>query len=131
VPGQPGALRIGAVFGHRITNNQESSEDFEMNTPHARTDVEVRRKFLLHIKEIVRYWSKQPDITARDACDGVAFSILNIFDGCTFELPAMDIKLRSHEDDKQFHIDCNKNWYEPGMTINKTMLHEEYCTMDE
>jgi hypothetical protein len=56
--------------------------------------------------------------SAEERCDGLAFSILNIFDGTSSDLPAMDIVLRPHEDDKEYNIDNGDKWFEDGMAIN-------------
>lgn len=61
--------------------------------------------------------------TVEEKCEGVAFSILNIFDGTTM-LPSFDISLSPHPNDKEYCIENNENWYEPGMVINNCMLHE-------
>jgi hypothetical protein len=97
-----------------------------MNEPRAKTVEEVREEFLDNIREVARYWAKLPDRTAQERCDGLAFSILNIFDGTTMSLPAMDISLAPHEDDKAFNQNEGENCFEPGMVINDCMLHEMY-----
>jgi|TARA_Y100000310_G_scaffold54727_1_gene50147 hypothetical protein len=80
--------------------------------------------FLAQLKRHAKYWADQEDITCRERCDGVIFSILNIFDGTTM-LPAMDIVLRPHPDDKAHCQSEGLNWYEDGMIINSDcMLHE-------
>lgn len=90
----------------------------------AKTVAEVRQEFLEHIRGLSEYWATLPDKTPQERCDGLAFSILNIFDGTTIELPAMDIHLAPHPDDKEFNRENGSNWYEPGMIINDCMLHE-------
>lgn len=92
--------------------------------PRAKTAEEVQQEFLNHLHSLVRYWSELPDQTVEQKCDGLAFSILNIFDGTTVGLPAMDIVLAPHPDDKAFNKGEGNNWYEPGMIINDCMLHE-------
>ena len=59
-----------------------------------------------------------------EKCNGLAFSILNIFDGTSIELPAMDIVLRPHEDDKEYLRGEGMDWFEDGMVINDCYLHE-------
>lgn len=90
----------------------------------ANTVEEVRNEFINHIKSIVKYWATLEGKTAQERCEGVAFSMLNIFDGTTMILPAMDILLAPHPDDMEFNISIGANWYEPGMKINDCMLHE-------
>ena len=97
----------------------------------AYTEDEVREQFLAHIRHLARYWATIPDRqTPLERCEGLAFSILNIFDGTT-DLPAFDIVLSPHPDDKAFHQSEGKNWYEPGMMINDCMLHELFYAEDE
>lgn len=90
----------------------------------AKTEAEVREEFLDHVHALVGYWAELPDKTPKERLDGLAFSILNIFDGTTMQLPAMDIALRPHPSDKEFHRENGEDWYEDGMVINECMLHE-------
>lgn len=90
----------------------------------AYTEEEVQEKFLNHIRLLVEYWSGIEDYSKRQVLDGLAFSILNIFDGTTLELPALDISCSPHPEDKEYHQKEGENWYEPGMIINDCMLHE-------
>lgn len=98
--------------------------------PRAYTEEEVREMFLSHIRSLADYWSKVPGRTTREALDGLAFSILNIFDGTTMDLPSMDIHLSPHEDDKEYHRKLGENWFEPEMLLNGCMLHEMYYRKD-
>lgn len=92
----------------------------------AHTAEEVREQLLEHIRHLAEYWATTPDRqTALERCEGVAFSILNIFDG-TAGLPAFDIVLSPHPDDKEYHQREGENRYEPGMVINDCMLHEMF-----
>lgn len=60
-------------------------------------------------------------------CEGVAFSILNILDGTTMSLPAFNLTLSPHPDDKEFLQGEGENWYEDGTVINDdVMLHEMF-----
>jgi len=96
----------------------------------AYTEEEVRDEFLAHIRYLARYWATTPDRqTPLERCQGLAFSILNIFDG-TSGLPAFDIVLSPHPDDKAFHQSEGENWYDPGMMINDCMLHELFYAED-
>jgi len=84
-------------------------------------------RFLNHVRGLAEYWDGIEERTSREKLDGMAFSMLNIFDGTTMDFPAMDIVLSPHEDDKQYHIDNDEDWFEPGMVINDDgMLHEMY-----
>jgi len=92
--------------------------------PRARTEEEVREEILSLIRSNIKFWAESSRKTDFEKCEGVAFSILDIFDGATFVLPAMDISLSPHPDDKQFNIEHGNNWYEPGMIISNTILRE-------
>lgn len=75
------------------------------------TEIEVRTKFLQHIKDMVRYWEFQSDKTPLEKLDGLAFSILAALDGSSAALPSFIVAPLPHEDDKQFHIDKGTNYY--------------------
>lgn len=94
-------------------------------SPRAYTPEEVQVMLLGQIRGFARYWANLPNKTPQERCDGLAFSILNIFDGST-ELPAMNISLSPHPDDQEYHRENGENWYEPGQVINDCVLHEPY-----
>lgn len=82
------------------------------------TKEEARDNFLNSAKAIAFYWSNA-DVTKREACDGVVFSLMNIFDGTSGSFPcAIDLILRPHPDDKQYHIDEEEDYISDGMCIN-------------
>jgi hypothetical protein len=97
-----------------------------MNESRAKTIEEVRKEFMGAVKGIVRYWSNVESESVKDACDGVAFSILSLIDGCSGNFPGVDLRLSPHKDDKAYNISEGKNWYELNMLINDCMLHEMY-----
>lgn len=101
------------------------SDPTETTEPRAYTADEVRQQFLDHMRTLALYWSSTAG-TEREKLNGLCFSILNIFDGTSQDLPAMDIVLRPHENDMEFHKAEGDNWYEVGQVINDTMMHEEY-----
>lgn len=89
------------------------------------TPKEARNDLLSHIAGIAKYWADLPNKTPLERCNGLAFSILCIFDGSTMSLPAIDLVLSPHPSDMEFHKNEETNWYEPGQVINTdTMLHE-------
>ena len=94
----------------------------------AYTKEEAREMLLDQIRNISEYWSKVDNSSVKDKCDGVAFSILNIFDGCSGGFScAIDLSLSPHPDDKKFFIGEDENYFESGMIINDDcMLHELY-----
>ena len=98
-----------------------------MSKVRAKTEEEVRSEFLDCVCSIVKTYTNESDLTVKDRCRGVAFSILCIFDGAEQSLPAMGIVLQSDEDDKEYYRDIGENWYEAGQMINNSsMLHEEF-----
>ena len=94
--------------------------------PRAKTVEEAREEFLHHLRGLAAYWSEVPNQTIRERCDGLVFSILNIFDGTSAGFPAMNIALAPHKDDQAFNEAEGENWYESGMIINDCYLHEMY-----
>ena len=90
----------------------------------AYTADELREGFLDHVRHLVAYWECEGRApTAREKLEGLAFSVMNIFDGTT-GLPAFDIVAAPHPDDKPFQLDNGENWIERGTVINDCMLHE-------
>lgn len=89
-----------------------------IDSPRAFTKEETREHFLDHVRALVHYWGRLPDKTPLERCEGLAFSMLVTFDGGSAGMPAIDLAIQPHEDDKQFHIDDGSNWYEPGLVFN-------------
>lgn len=94
--------------------------------PRAHTPEEVRAQLLSQVRGMAKFWAELPGKTSQERCDGLAFSLLNIFDGTHTGLPAMDISLAPHPDDKAYCQRTGENWFEPGQVINDCYLHEEY-----
>lgn len=88
---------------------------------------EMKEKFLSGIRCLVDYWSKQ-DGSDKDKLEGLSHSILCMIDGVSSAMPcAIDLVLRLHPDDKQYHIDNEEQWVEDGMCINDDVyLHEGF-----
>ena len=93
----------------------------------AYTAKEMRERFLEQARILAGYWAGLRDKTPQEVADGVAFSILNVIDGTSAGLPAMDLVLSPHPDDKAYHEAEGENWPEPGQVINAgCLLHELY-----
>lgn len=91
----------------------------------AYTPEEARDMLLDHMRHLAHYWACQPGQTELQRCEGMAFSILNIFDGTAGAFPcAVDLVLRPHPEDKQYSIDNGDNYCEDGQVINDCMLHD-------
>lgn len=94
----------------------------------AYTKEEIRKQFINYIRSLVKYWNDIEDQSTEEKLSGLAFSILNIFDGTTIALPAMDIVVRPHPTDKEYHQKENTNWYEDGTVLNDdVILHHIFC----
>jgi hypothetical protein len=96
-----------------------------MARPH--TKEEMRQMFIDTCKAVAFHWSRE-ERTPREMCDGVVFSILNIFDGCSGSFPsAINLVMEPHPDDKEYDISNDENWVKPGQVINDdVMLHDMY-----
>ena len=94
----------------------------------AYTKEEMRQMFLYVCEDTAKYWSEVEGKTPREMCDGVVFSMLNIFDGMSGGFPAaIDLVMQPHPDDKDYCISNDQNWVEAGQVINDdVMLHEQY-----
>jgi hypothetical protein len=92
--------------------------------PEAKTVEQVRAEFMNQIRGAAEYWSLPQELSAKERCDGLAFSILVIIDGGTLPLPGMDLVLRPHSEDKAYCQGRGEDWYEDGMVINVCQLHE-------
>jgi hypothetical protein len=98
-----------------------------MTKPRAYTAIEARAMLLDAFHSYAAYWAVVPNKTPQEMCDGLAFSLLNLFDGGTTFLPAMRITLAPHPDDKEYNRRSGSNWFEPRTLINRDCaLHELY-----
>jgi len=82
--------------------------------------------FLDQLRATKEYWLKAPRQTESERMDGLIFSILVMFDGGTMGMPAMDIRLAPHPDDKAYKISEGEQWFKPGQLINDCQLHEQW-----
>lgn len=100
----------------------QAADDFDK--PRAYTAEEITQEYLQFMQARVEYWSRQPNQTPLQMCEGVMFSILCMLDGSS-TLPGTRVLVEPHPDDKQDSIDNGCNWYEPGTEINLTheLLH--------
>lgn len=83
--------------------------------PRQLTEDEVRDALLEHIHAMARYWATVggPDgpKTCLDRLEGLAFSILAALDGNSVNVPGFIVAPLPHEDDKQYRIDQDENYY--------------------
>lgn len=98
-----------------------------MSKPRAYTAKEERAALIAHFRNMARYWATQPDKTAQERCDGLAFSILAALDGVAADLPAFDLVVRVHESDEAYHKEQGENWHQCGLVINGDVhMHDLY-----
>jgi hypothetical protein len=93
--------------------------------PKKYTKQEVENQFLDLVRSYAKEWAALPNKTDKEKCDGLAFSIRCIFDGAT-DLPAINLVLDPHPEDKSFNQSQGKNWDKKGMIINDFSLHDKY-----
>lgn len=101
--------------------------------PRAYTAAELQERLFSCLWRNIHYWETldKPTYSVRDRLGGLAFSLLNIFDGTSMDFPTLDIVASPHPDDKQYHIDQGDNWIEPGTVINgDLLLHEHFYQYD-
>lgn len=95
----------------------------------AYTNEEAKYRFLSQIRAQVGYWARVEGRNEIEKLEGLAFSILNIFDGTTVDLPSMDIVLRPHPDHEEYCKSQGEHWWPDGLVINdETHLHEEFLS---
>lgn len=98
------------------------------NTANCRafTSEELRDQILDHMRQIAAYWATVGgDRTVQERIEGALFSTLSLLDGCNVEVCAFDLVAKPHPDDKQYSIEQDENWVEPG-TVISDMLHEHW-----
>lgn len=87
---------------------------------------DARDMFYKAIRGAIWYWLREERTPSVDGkLDGLAFSILNIIDGTGMQMPAIDLILRPHPEDKSYHEAKGEDWFADGMCINDdVLLHE-------
>lgn len=93
------------------------------------TEPELRENFLSFLRHRAHYWANVPNVSELERTQGMAHSMLVIFDGCS-GLPAFDIVVRPHEDDKQYCIDNEEDYYVDGMEIECGNLARQFYHME-
>ncbi len=93
------------------------------------TKEESRQMFLSAVSDAYWYWSQLEDRTEKERLDGLAFSLMNIFDGTSGGFTcAIDLVLRPHPDDKDFFMVEGADYMEDGLVINDDVyLHDLWC----
>lgn len=87
------------------------------------TKDEVREMFYSHIRSLINYWAvikldHTNDDTVKYRMEGLMHSFLNMLDGNTLDMPSFIVAPYPHEDDKQYHIDNNKDYFPENCNSN-------------
>ncbi len=88
----------------------------------AKTEKETKMEILEYIKTMRNYWIDLPSKSLKERMNGIIFSILVMFDGES-DLPAMDIVIRPHEDDRDYNEKYDTNWFPDGLILEDGDLH--------
>jgi hypothetical protein len=85
---------------------------WEKTTSREYTADEVIEKFLLHIANLINYWSdEQRRITSQERLEGLAHSILVTLDGYSANLPGFVVAPAPHPSDRAYCMDKRENYY--------------------
>ncbi len=88
---------------------------------------EIKDMFIKHVRMIASEWSKYENKTPLERCQGTAFSILAMIDGCQVGFPLVNLSIEPAEEDKEYHKSLNENYFERGMIFNdEYSLHDEF-----
>jgi hypothetical protein len=83
-----------------------------------KSEYEVREEFLNHVRRLVEYWNGIEKDTTKEKLEGLAFSILTTLDGESATLPSFIVAPLPHEDDKEYHIDNDEDYYPENHNAN-------------
>ena len=75
------------------------------------TKDEARKEFLNAVKDIADCWVHSEGTTVDEKCNGVAFSILVLLDGCNVNVPVFSVIPVPHSSDKEYSIQKGENYY--------------------
>lgn len=110
-----------------LQNPPEELLPEEHGVPRAYTKVEVREQLLDKMREYAHAWATIPEKTAEERCNGLCFSLMNIFDGTSVGIPAFNLVTRPQPDAKAYDISHGRDHFAAGMAINDdVMLHDMY-----
>ncbi len=82
------------------------------------TTTEVQKQFMNHVRMLIEYWDKTDKETTKEKIEGFAHSLLATIDGSSVDLPAFILAPAPHEDDKQYYIDNEENYYAENNNVN-------------
>lgn len=106
-------------------------QDEPLKEPREYTREEVVRQLVESFAKDAHYWSTVKLEKGRDnvayRCDGVAFSILSMLDGCDIGMPGFLLSVNSDEEDAEWRIKRGINYYNPDEFVNsREMMHDLY-----
>lgn len=89
------------------------------------TPDEVRDELIRTMRHRIRHSLTYSDPNDKAAqTSAVLHAVLCIFDGVT-GLPAFDLVVKPHPDDRAYHINSDENWYPENVVINGNQhLHD-------
>lgn len=93
----------------------------------AYTKEEIKEKFLRQVQTIIWFWSNPEHSDCGntfDRCEGVAFSILALIDGCDLNLPSFKLSPSPCPEDKEYFIEMKENWFPEDVDIAGS-LHDQ------
>ena len=82
---------------------------------------EASEHLLQHIRGLVDYWASLEHQTKQDAMEGMVFSMLTTFDGCSGDMPPYILK-------EMISTPNGDDWIDGGAELGGT-LHERWVTM--
>ena len=105
-------IKFHIVHSRTVTQKRTTQMSHEYTTD------EVRDNFMEHIRELIHYWSTielpatlHDDDLIKRRVSGVVHSLLVTLDGGSAALPGFIVAPCPHEDDRQYHIDEDEDYY--------------------
>jgi hypothetical protein len=112
---------------HELYQNPRRLVLLEGAGPRAYTAMEVQDGILGLMRSYAHYWAELPNKTSADRCDGLGFSLMNIFDGTSAGIPSFDLVTRPQSDAKDYDTSQGRDYFANGMVINDdVLLHDLY-----
>lgn len=97
------------------------------NNELAYTDEETAHKFVTNISGMVEYWSttEENSPSQKDRMNGLVSDILSMIDGLSPNMPAMNVSMNPHEDDREYLIQMGDQFYVPERVWNTDLVLNE------
>lgn len=105
--------------------NSGDLEEDDFIQPRAYTKEEMRDRFIDHLKSMIEFQLYSKNKTEKEKLEGIVYSFCTLIDGVSSGFPCVDLVMRPHSSDKNYHIENGENWIEDGMVINDDVyLHD-------